>query len=151
MTDRLAVQHSGRILDRERKEPTVLYQSVLTAPYGVREIYTLHPHQWEFPRDHRPRKVRQNVEEVELTSDNFELLTSVQDALFAEEKAAIAANIALRIGRPDSFHQRDGEVVKAGTARQCSSELPLVAEFLVRGGWKSILLHTLANAAISPG
>lgn len=151
MTLLLAEQQAGRILTRERKEPTVHYRSVPIAPNGARTIYTLYPHPWEFPRDHRPRKVRQNAEEAEFLSDNFELLTAIEDTLSAQERAALAHNMGTRIGRSDSFHHRDGQIVNAGTARQSSSELPLIAEFLVRKGWKPIFLRAFGNAAISPG
>jgi hypothetical protein len=39
----------------------------------------------------------------------------------------------------------------AGSWEHCSSELPLIAEFLVRRGNKQLLISSLAEAAISPG
>ncbi len=151
MTLLLAEQQAGRILIRERKEPTVRYRSLSSVPNGAPTIYSLTPHQWEFPRDSRPRKVRQNPEETELKGDNFDLLTSIYDGVPQGLRASFAKHIAMRIGRADSFHHRDGELRSAGTARQCSSELPLLAELLVRKHWKSLFLRALGDAAISPG
>jgi hypothetical protein len=71
--------------------------------------------------------------------------------LSESERLSFAKSLALRIGLRDSYLHKPGQVLTAGTAKQCSSELPLIAEFLVRRGAKEVFLSALSRPPASPG
>jgi hypothetical protein len=151
MTNYEAEQKAKLILTRERKEPTVHYESVPEPPAIIGTLYYLTPWQWDFPRDSRPRKVRENPEEVDFKSESFDLLVAIYDELPGQDKSTFSAELAMRICRSDCFHRKPGETRNAGTAKQCSSELPVIAEFLVRKGSKPEFFQALREANVSPG
>ena len=151
MTTSEAEQKVQHILARERKEPTVHYESVPVPPAIMGTLYHLTPPHWDFLRDSRPRRIRQNPEEVKFKSESFDLLAAIYDQLSAQDKPTFNTELAMRVGRTNCFHRKPGEILQAGTAKQCSSELPVIAEFLVRKGLKPIFFQAFTKADVSPG
>ena len=151
MTTYEAEQKVQHILARERKEPTVHYESVPIPPAIIGTLFHLTPPHWEFPRDSRPRKIRQNPEEVNFRSESFDLLAAIYDQLSGQDKPTFNAELAIQMSRTGCFHRKHGDILRAGTAKQCSSELPVIAEFLVRKDFKPIFFQALSTADVSPG
>ena len=151
MTTYEAEQKAQHILARERKEPTVHYESVPVPPAVIGTLYHLTPPYWDFLRDSRPRRLKQNPEEVDFKSESFYLLAGIYDQLSGQDKSTFNAELAMRVGRTNCFHRKPGEILQAGTAKQCSSELPVIAEFLVRKGSKPMFFQALSEADVSPG
>jgi hypothetical protein len=139
-----AIQKAKQVLDQERAEPTVRYET-LQEP-GI--VAT-----WELSneRGKHPRTVRENPQEFQFKSTNFDLLCAILDQIQEQVKPTLFASIRSRISDARSYRHISGEVLGAGAWRRCSSELPLIAEFLVRRGDKQVFIGALSTAAHGPG
>ena len=147
---RYAVDQALIIVGEERTLMTVRYQ-LAAGPGRLPTIFTLSPNPYDWQRDHRPRTIRLSPSETTFKSENFNHLGFLANQLSESERLSFAKSLALRIGLRDSYIHKPGEVLTAGTAKQCSSELPLIAEFLVRRGAKEVFLSVLSRPPASPG
>jgi hypothetical protein len=145
MTLRDAIQKAGQIMDEERVEPTVGYDlsPVITDPGAIFTAIS--------KRGERPRRVRENPEEFQFKSGNFDLLCALLDQVPEQDRAALFASLRSRISNARSYRHKPGQVLTAGFSTQCSSELPLLAEFLVRRGDKQLFIRAVGEASPSPG
>jgi len=67
------------------------------------------------------------------------------------DRTTFFAAVRSSISSPTSYRNKYTQVVTAGSWNHCSSELPLVAEFLVRRGDKQLFIEALGKAATTPG
>jgi hypothetical protein len=98
-----------------------------------------------------PRRIFEDTSLLRFKSTNFELLSSLLDRTAERDKQALFEFVASRIENPKSFQHKHKDPKDAGKWSLCSSELPLVAEFLVRNGQKHQLFQALGKSALSPG
>jgi hypothetical protein len=141
-----AVAKAGQILDEERIIPTARYWLAAPAASAAAPVVVALSERGA-PR----RNVQEHPENFIFRSINFDLLCALLDQVPKEDRSAIFAASLSRISNRDSYRHTSQEVLSAGQWRQCSSELPLVAEFNVRRGDKLSFVATLSNAALSPG
>jgi hypothetical protein len=142
-----ATQKAGQILDEERISPTVTYGILPTAGALVVALAPL----LQQERGSHNRQVRERPELFQLKSTNFDLLCALLDQVPHQDRPALIASISSRIANRSSYKHRPGPTVEAGSWRKCSSELPLLAEFLVRRADKELFLRAIGEAAPSPG
>lgn len=142
-----AIQKANRILDEERVTPTVQYE------YAAQEqvLQALS----SMVRELTPRlqgiRVQEHPERYQFRSINFDLLSALFDQVPEQNISAWSATLLSRISNKNSFRHRSTQVLGAGQWKRCSSELPLVLEFLVRRGDKQLFVKALTEAAPSPG
>ncbi len=142
-----AIQKAGQILDQERVSPTVTYESASTdATLSALSVMVgpLTEHGKHF------RAVQEHPEKSQFKSVNFDLLSALLDHVPAQDRQEWLASLRSRLFDARSYRYR-GEVLGAGKWQRCSSELPLVAEFLVRRGDRQLFIPALGGAAASPG
>jgi hypothetical protein len=145
-----ALQKVSQILDEERINPTGSYEvskAFLESLGSLAPLVDLLNDQ----SSKRPAEVRPNPEEYQFKSVNFDLLCALFEQAPEQDRAAMFASINARILDAKSYRHKYRDVVNAGSRTNCSSELPLVAEFLVRRGDKQLFVSALFEAAISPG
>jgi hypothetical protein len=143
-----AIQKAGQILDQERVQPTVGYAAITTDPVAS-ALSNLVPPLTD--RGTHFREVQEHPEKFQFKSLNFDLLCALLDQVSAPDRSAWLRSLLSRISNARSYRHRLGEVLKAGLWQRCSSELPLVAEFLVRRGDRQLFINALGEAAASPG
>ena len=147
-----ACQKADQILDEERIHPTISYglsKAALTALGGMAALAS-----WMGPNDRgkqHPRIVRVDPEEHQFKSVNFDLLCAVFDQVREQDRPTLFASLRSRILDTKSYRHKHTDLVNAGSWAWCSSELPLVAEFLTRRGDKQLFIAAIFEAAISPG
>ncbi len=142
-----AVRKCGQILDEERIRPTVRYETATMIPFANAAAAQLSP----LFRGQHPRTVQENPEKYLLRSTNFDLLCALLDQVSEQDRAFLLGFPLSRIVDAGSFRHSPGKVLGAGQWQRCSSELPLVAEFLIRRGDKQAFISVLHKAAPSPG
>jgi hypothetical protein len=142
-----AIQKAGQILDQERVQPTVSYEMPQTPP-AIAGILT--PIALASERGLRARSVRENPEMYQFKRTNYDLLCAILDQLPEREKPALFSWLQKSLSA-SSFRHKFADVQGAGSWPRCSSELPLVAEFLVRRGNKKLFVTALGKASPSPG
>ena len=142
-----AVGKVDQVLDEERAAPTVRYEMAAPAPVVNAAAAYFHP----LNRTRHPRAVQERPEEFLFKSANFDLLCALLDQVSEEDRPALFAASLSRISSRGAYRLTSGEALKAGQWQQCASELPLVAEFLVRRGEKGPFIGALGRAALSPG
>jgi hypothetical protein len=134
-----AIGKAGQVLDEERIEPSVRYASrgpsVNAAAAFERGGHNVHEHPENFL----------------FRSANFDLLCTLLDQVAEQDRPSLMTSIMSRILKKSSYRDRLGQPVGAGQSQRCSSELPLVAEFVVRRGDKQLFINALGKAALSPG
>src|ERR1035441_4770062 len=145
-----AVAKAGQILDEERIFPTVHYEMVAPGPAGdFVALYSVATALSE--RGRHPRTVQEHAEHFIFKSTNFDLLCALLDQVPEQDRAAFFAASLSRTSNRGAYRHTVGGVLYAGEWRRCSSEMPLVAEFVVRRGDKRLLISALSKAALSPG
>ncbi|HEY2361843.1 MAG TPA: hypothetical protein VGK36_12040 [Candidatus Angelobacter sp.] len=146
-----ALQKTGQILDEERINPTVAYQlskakvtnlGAAASLYQLANLYQYRIH---------PRPINDDPTEYQFKSMNFDLLCAMFERVPEHNKQVLYANMNSRICDARSFRHKYVDVVKAGSGASCSSELPLIAEFLVRMRQTDLLISALFEAAVSRG
>ena len=143
-----AVGKVGQILDEERNFPTVRYETV--ASRDAVDLYSTVSALHE--RGGHPRTIQEHPENFLFKSTNFDLLCALLDQVPEQDRAAFFAASLSRSSNRGSYRHTVGGVLYAGEWRRCSSEMPLVAEFVVRRGDKRLLISALrSKAALSPG
>jgi hypothetical protein len=73
------------------------------------------------------------------------------DLVLEQDRPALLAAPLSRTSDKKSYRHTTGGILGAGKWRNCASELPLVAEFLVRRGGKQLFISALSKAAQGPG
>ena len=143
-----AIHKAGQILNQERVSPTVRYEEVTSEPM-IRALSFLSgpltQHGYHF------REIEERPEKFQLKSLNFDLLSALLNQVPSENRQEWLAPLCSRISNPQSYRHTSSEVLGAGAWKCCTSELPLVAEFLVRHGKKQLFIPALSDAAASPG
>lgn len=143
---------ASQILDEERASPTVSYQ--LAVPAGTVSnpakmlIQTMALAAYGKAR---PRRIAEDPTAFELSSTNFDLLSSLFERTEERNKEALFEHISSRIRHSNSFRYKHTDLKNAGKWSECSSELPLVAEFLIRCGSKQRFLSSLGKSTLHPG
>lgn len=146
-----ALQKATQILAEERIHPTVSYEtsSAAASSLGATAGLLYLAVQTERGRRH-PRLVRDKPEFHEFKSVNFDLLYVLYDQLQQDDRLRMLVSLASRITKPGCFHNK-AEGLGAGSWENCSSELPLIAEFIVRCGKTEVFINALRDAALTPG
>ena len=147
---REALTRATQILDEERRFPTAEYKD-LTPSKHVNGIWVSGPQYVLSLRAQRPRKVCEDTGRFQFDSINYNLFCALSSQLSSQERQKFLEVIIKRVvtppgsGRADkyqhSFH-RWGDLV---------SELPLVAEFVIRNGGREEFWRTLGEAKPLPG
>jgi hypothetical protein len=143
-----AIQKAGQILDQERISPTVGYElattdrtlSVLSVVVGPLT-----------ERGTQFRAVQEHADRYQFKSLNFDLLSALFDQVPAQSRQEWLAPLRARFLSTHPYRHTSSEVLGSGKWQRTSSELPLIAEFLVRRGQTILFISTLAEAAPSPG
>jgi hypothetical protein len=129
MTLTEAQQNANQILDAERTASTTNYMSPTPfANQAAMAASALGQRGWH------PRPVSENPGYYYLQSRNYELLKSFFEEITPSEGPLFLAKLRQRISDPNPFKVVGQEVLGAGKTNRTNSELPLVAEFLVRQG-----------------
>jgi hypothetical protein len=144
-----AIQKAGQILDQERVEPTVGYDTA--EPVSVIGAFAALTGPLNERGNKHPRIVQEHPERFQFKSTNFDLLCALLDQVPEQSRPALLASVLPRISEARSYRHKYRELVTAGSWQFCSSELPLVAEFHARRGDKQLLIWALSEAAPSPG
>ena len=145
-----AIGMADQLLDDERISPTVRYEMGAVGPGLFPTVFYLTRPNY-YPLDHRLRSIRENPTTVQFKSENFGFLCTLLDQISEKERPDFFGRLRSRISQRESFSHKLGPILKAGLAVQCSSELPLLAEFLVRRDKKVQFLRALEHASLSPG
>ncbi|MBZ5645759.1 MAG: hypothetical protein LAN37_00885 [Acidobacteriia bacterium] len=143
-----ANQKAEQILDQERVEPTVRYEMAPTETV-IQVLATFAGPLKE--RGKHPRTIQERPEQFQFKSTNFDLLCAILDQVPSQNRPAFVASVRSRISDARSYRRRYVDVLGAGSWKLSSSELPLVAEFLVRRGDKQVFIRALSEAAPGPG
>ena len=141
-----AQRKAQQVLDAERKTPTVNYMSptpfvneaaVMATPLGQRG--------W------RPRPVSERPGYFTLASRNYDLLQTFLDEVSKGDRPSYFATLEQGILEQSPFHITGSDVLGSGKTERTASELPLIAEFLVRHGEAKRFLAALPGARLGPG
>jgi hypothetical protein len=143
-----AIQKASQILDEERRVPTVDYDAPSTASTTNAILASVAL----ALRSTHPPQVQENPQIFQFKSVNFDLLCALLDQVHEQDRAALLGHLRSRLLDSHSYRHKFTEpLLGAGSSERCSSELPLVAEFLVRRGDTRLFTHALHEAAPSPG
>jgi hypothetical protein len=145
MDSQQAIELAHKILLEERTSPTVRY--MLRAPVafaGAPAAVALSE------RGQHPRTVRENSGIHRFTSDNYNLLSGLYSELGEPDKLRFIEALSARIADGRAYSNPVNNVRGAGEWRSCRSELPLIAEFLVRQKQTGSLLTAMKKAPIRP-
>ncbi len=143
---------ASQILDEERSKPTILYElanspGVIANPAGLLPVWTVLQERGRY----HPRTVLEDTGMFRLKSVNFDLLCALMDRSSEQQKQAMLRLLITRIRGENSYRHRFSEIVNAGRWKDCTSELPLVAEFVARLGNKRALIESLRDVRMTPG
>jgi hypothetical protein len=144
-----AIQKAAQILGEERVAPTISYEPVSQAGASALDVLTSFVIQNE--RGTTPRRVRESPEQFQFKSTNFDLLCALVDQLHEHDRPALFGIVFSRMSDTRSYRHKPGPVLGTGSWTRSSSELPLVAEFVVRRGDKQRFIAALSESAASPG
>jgi hypothetical protein len=156
-----AVDKAAQILEEERRYPTVKYnflpsnqtkkegpdptQKLLLTIDRIAALDTLAK-----SRGSNPRAILQDKDyRFQFQSDNYELLIALLARVSETDRPRLMQAIATAIGGfPGAVKNR---AASFPSWRSHSSELPLVAEFLIRNAGRDLFLGALNPGKISPG
>ncbi len=147
---REALSKANQILDEERVSPTIDYDCVpqgerpaqlVVAIMGITNLHAL--------RAQRPRQIIENPTTYRFKSTNYDLLCALLSRLAENDRPAFLCVVAVRlVSAPGCV--RKPHVFFPGW-NNLSSDLPLVAEFLVRNHGKAQLIRVLFESERIPG
>lgn len=140
-----ALANARKVLDAERQNPTVNYMSA--TPFANELAMMVSPLN---PNLH-PKPISENPGGLKLQSRNYDLLKSFFEDIQADDRAAFFGQLCERVTAPNSFRVEGNEISGAGTTGRTHSELPLIAEFLVRLGNARAFIESLSEAPLRPG
>jgi hypothetical protein len=146
-----ALSKANQILDEERVSPTVNYDCVPQAEQGFTQAFVAIAGTINLPqmRTQRPRQIIENPTWYRFKSTNYDLLCALLSRLAENDRPAFPSGVAVRlVSAPGCV--RKPHVFFPGW-NNLSSDLPLVAEFLVRNHGKAHLMRALFEAQLIPG
>ncbi len=141
-----AAQKAQQILDAERSAPTLLYMS--PAPFLTSAVMAA---SYLSQRGRHPRPVSEEAGHFYLESRNFKLLKSIMDEVDPSDRPNFFTKLEQRLSEPNAFKVIGKDVLGSGSTNRTISELPLLAEFLIRSGDGTGFLKSLENAPLRPG
>lgn len=152
-----AVRRANQILDQEGKEPTARYYLGSSAegptwPLSPRSPLTERDRMellWKFQAE----KVFKDPCAFEFTSDNYKMLVALNGMLVPKDREALASVLlGKRMNDPPGCRLPPNLIVgQPPRWDDLVSELPLLAEFCLRSGAKSVFFRALAEATPMPG
>lgn len=134
-----------KILDEERISPTIRYSSSQPILNTSGPAFASYGIQWH------PLKVQDPPGMVRFTSVNYGLLSGVLGELADPDKTAFVQFVLHRVSDRRAYRHTLHDVRGAGSWQNSTSELPLIAEFLVRQNQAAALLQALPHCPIRPG
>lgn len=140
-----AIDLARKILLEERTSPTVRYMlrepvAFAAAPAAVALT----------EKGQHPRTVREKPGVHRFTSDNYNLLSGLYSELAEADQLRFVDALSARIEDGNAYRNPENNVREAGEWRSCRSELPLIAEFLVRHKHTDAMLTAMKKAPIRP-
>jgi len=135
-----------KVLEEERISPTVRY--MLREPAAnpaAPAVLAL------AEKGQHPRTVREKPGIHRLTGANFELLAGFYAEVAEADKIFFVRALANRLTDARAYRSPPDNIRGAGSWRHCTSELPLIAEFLVRQKQAAALLTVLPKVPVRPG
>jgi len=149
---REALSKADQILDEERVSPTVNYDCAPQTEQGVTKAFVAIAGTLNLAtmRNERPRRIIENPTWYRFRSTNYDLLCAILTRLSENDRPAFISGVALRLVSPPGCMRRNYSVAFPGW-NNLSSELPLVAEFIVRNHGKAQLIRALFEAQRIPG
>lgn len=141
-----AQRNATKILDAERRAPTLRY---LPAGGGIAALLPAMMTLVQ-PNQH-PRLISESPGCLRLSSRNYEALKSFLDEIPRENRDAFLTFISRRFIDKNAFEVDGKDVLGAGQTSRTFSELPLVAEFLVRQNHGAKMIQSLAQTPLRPG
>ena len=94
--------------------------------------------------------VRSRIEGLRFRSPNFELVSIIYARLTATDKSRFIDFILGRLTSPEAFARLDLPILQTGKWNTCTSETPLIAEFLIRQGIADALIERLRAVPYTP-
>jgi hypothetical protein len=143
-----AIRKAGQILDQERVAPTLSY-ALATTDRTLQALSLMGGPSTE--RGRRLRSIQEDPNRFQFKSLNFDLLCALLDQVPTQDRQEWLAPLRARILSAQSYRRTSSEVLGSGKWQRSSSELPLIAEFLVRRGQAILFISALGQAAPSPG
>lgn len=162
MEFRNALDQANRILDEERRSPTVSYEpgestaKPTTDPAlevmrvlseGLRGMSAVT--ELQQARQQRPREVLEETRKYSFKSLNYNLLCALSAQLEERDRKFFIISLSSRVGMEPACGPAKSAAFPAWNG--LVSELPLVAEFMFRNGAKEEFLRTVAEADPLPG
>ncbi len=141
-----AQQNADQVLYAERSAPTVNYTS--PTPFLNQVAFNLSA---LGQRGKHPRPVAENPGFFRLQSRNYELLESFFEEIEPLERQLFLDHLQRRLLDPTCFTDVGKEVLGKGQTNRTNSNLPLIAEFLVRHDGTSNFLRALERVPLRPG
>jgi hypothetical protein len=157
-----AVERANRILIEERVRPTVRYYDRVLEHHSLSHSDTVAPKAMEVmlrltqsrttdprynldvARKIRPRHVDEFPGDFVFQSANYDLLTVIFGQLAEADRSEFISSLLVRLSSPAPSMRYQGSP-NFPTYEGCVSELPLVAEFVVRRGYVHALLDALGS------
>jgi hypothetical protein len=134
-----------QVLDAERRNVTTRY--LPPSAFANEVAFRLSP----LNPDLHPKPVSEDPGSFRLQSRNYELLKAFLEAIQPHERPSYFETLRARVSVPGCFKDVGPEILGAGKIERTHSELPLVAEFLVRESNAHLLLTALPQAPLRPG
>ena len=162
MEFRDALDKANRILDEERRSPTIEYEpgestaKATTNPTlemmreisgglrAIRAVEELHR-----ARQQRPREVLEETRKYSFKSMNYNLLCALSAQVAEKDRTAFVISVLSRLAMEPAWGPAKSAAFPSWNG--LVSELPLVVEFTVRNGAKEEFLRILAEANPLPG
>jgi len=143
MNQKQALEAMVHILNEERRRPTTTYQKANAHPL----LQMLSPAELHSQRQQRPRNVRENPTDYEITGQNYALLLKLYAQVDAELKENLVSVALQLVGRGGECRKRSSAQHVYPTYYDMVSDLPLIAEFCIRTGNTERLFRELGNIA----
>jgi len=148
-----AVNKAAQILNEERARPTIGYEAVYekTDPTSVLGGI-LRAQDLLRERSVRPRPVHESPYEFRIKGVNYELMPKLLAQVPDSDRQALVAFLLSRVPDPTSVrHDRAGGAMSFPSWNNYISELPLVAEFCIRAGYKGELVRAVGESQVTQG
>lgn len=148
MTIEEAIKIANKVLDEERRRPTVRYSPkepvfISGAPIAI-------PFQEKQIGKH-PRTIWERSGSFRFQSENYDLLSGIYADLGGTDKSRFVSEVGARITDAHAYLNPENNPHGIGSGRNCTSELPLISEFLVRQRQTGLLLDHLLRTPVGPG
>ncbi|MBZ5701326.1 MAG: hypothetical protein LAN84_05715 [Acidobacteriia bacterium] len=154
----LAIHSATQILEEERRYPTVAYKVVKEPssdkPHPLERIADSVDSLAAFQelRDNRgqnPRTVLKGDYRYQFQSSNYKLLVRLLGRIADTDRTPFLEAIATRMN--DFPGCQKNERAFYPSWNKCTSEMPLVAEYVIRNGGREVFFEKLKSSPITPG